>query len=181
MLSRFIRLLLALTAIAPLSISMAYIYAVKDRNLWYAFIATCLCVLLGAIALQVIGMSQRKLERLPVTIKKAKSADKEVIGFFIAYALPLVFRGQSSPDLGAWLVAACMLFFVLWSTHSLQVNPVLGLFGYHFYEVETADGITYLLISKRRIGNALTIKNVVQLSEYGILEAPVQSQSGSSK
>lgn len=181
MLSRFIRLLLALTAIAPLSISMAYIYAVKDQNLWYAFIATCLCVLLGAIALQVIGMSQRKLERLPVTIKKAKSADKEVIGFFIAYALPLVFRGQSSPDLGAWLVAACMLFFVLWSTHSLQVNPVLGLFGYHFYEVETADGITYLLISKRRIGNALTIKNVVQLSEYGILEAPVQSQSGSSK
>ena len=181
MLGRFIRLLLALTAIAPLSISMAYIYAAKHQNLQFAFIATCLCLLLGAVALQVIEKSQRKLERLPVTIKKAKSADKEVIGFFIAYALPLVFRGQSSPDLGAWLVAACMLFFVLWSTHSLQVNPVLGLFGYHFYEVETADGITYLLISKRRIGNALTIKHVVQLSEYGILEAPVQSKLGSSE
>jgi len=177
MLGRLIRLLLALTAIAPLSISMAYIYAIKNQNLQFAFIATCLCVLLGAIALQIIGMSQRKLERLPVTIKKAKSADKEVIGFFIAYALPLVFRGQPSPDLGDWLVAACMLFFVLWSTHSLQVNPVLGLFGYHFYEVETADGITYLLISKRRIGNALTIKYVVQLSEYGILEAPTQLQT----
>lgn len=67
-----------------------------------------------------------------------------------------------------------MLLFVLWSTHSLQVNPVLGLFGFHFYEVETADGITYLLISKRRINSAMAIKQVVQLSEYGILEAPTK-------
>lgn len=180
MLGRLVRLLLALTAIAPLSISMAYIYAVKDQNLQFAAIAALLCILLGAIALKIIETSSQKLERLPVTIKKAKSADKEVIGFFIAYALPLVFRGDSSPDLSAWLVAACMLFFVLWSTHSLQVNPVLGLFGYHFYEVETADGITYLLISKRRIGNAFTIRFVVQLSEYGILEASVKQQ-GSTK
>lgn len=173
MLGRFIRLLLALTAIAPLSVSLAYIYATKDHNLRLAFIAGCLCLLLGAGALWIIQKAQARLERLPISIKKAKSADKEVIGFFVAYALPVVLRGQSSVDIEAWAFAAGMLFFVLWSTHSLQVNPVLGLFGYHFYEVETADGITYLLISKRRIGNALTIKQVVQLSEYGILEAPI--------
>lgn len=174
MLGRFVRLLLALTAIAPLSVSLAYIYAAKDHNSQLAVIAAFCCLLLGALALWIIGNAQEKLERLPVTIKKAKSADKEVIGFFVAYALPLAFRGQSSPDIGAWVLAACMLFFVLWSTHSLQVNPVLGLFGYHFYEVETADGITYLLVSKRRIGSALTIKHVVQLSEYGVLEATQQ-------
>jgi chromate transport protein ChrA len=179
MLGRLIRVLLALTAIAPLSVSLAYIYATKDHDLQLAFIAGCTCVLLGALALWIIGKCQERLERLPISIKKAKSADKEVIGFFVAYALPLVFRGQSSPDMGAWALAACMLFFVLWSTHSLQVNPVLGLFGYHFYEVETEDGITYLLISKRRISNALTIKQVVQLSEYGILEAPNQPPAGS--
>ena len=179
MLGRLIRILLALTAIAPLSISLAYIYATKDHNYQLAAIAAFSCVLLGAGSLWIIEKSQARLERLPISIKKAKSADKEVIGFFVAYALPLVFRGQTSPDLGAWMLAAGMLLFVLWSTHSLQVNPVLGLFGYHFYEVETADGITYLLISKRRIGNALTIKQVVQLSEYGILEA--QNDKGSKK
>lgn len=181
MLGRFIRLLLALTAIAPLSVSLAYIYATKEHNLRLAFIAGCFCVFLGAGALWIIERAQSRLECLPISIKKAKSADKEVIGFFVAYALPLVFRGQSSPDVGAWILAAAMLFFVLWSTHSLQVNPVLGLFGYHFYEVETEDGITYLLISKRRISNALTIKRVVQLSEYGILESPIQTQTGTDK
>lgn len=171
MLGRLVRVLLALTAIAPLSVSLAYIYATKDKNYYLALIAALSCVLLGALALWIIQKAQAGLERLPVTIKKAKSADKEVIGFFVAYALPLVFRGQASPDFGAWIMAAGMLLFVLWSTHSLQVNPVLGLFGYHFYEVETADGISYLLISKRRISNTLAIKYVVQLSEYGILEA----------
>ena len=179
MLGRIVRLLLALTAIAPLSVSLAYVYAAKDHDYRLAFIAACSCMLLGALALWIIRKAQAQLERLPITIRKAKSADKEVIGFFIAYALPLVFRGQSTPDLGAWLLAAFMLFFVLWSTHSLQVNPVLGLLGYHFYEVETADGITYLLISKRRIGNSLTIKHVVQLSEYGILEATETATPGS--
>lgn len=174
MLGRLIRIMLALTAIAPISVSLAYIYAAKDHNYQLAAIAAFSCLLLGALALWIIERAQAGLERLPVTIKKAKSADKEVIGFFVAYALPLVFRGQSTPEPGAWLLAAGMLLFVLWSTHSLQVNPVLGIFGYHFYEVETADGITYLLISKRRINSALAIKHVVQLSEYGILEAPTK-------
>lgn len=174
MLGRLIRIMLALTAIAPISVSLAYIYAAKDQNYQLAAIAAFSCLLLGALALWIIERAQAGLERLPVTIKKAKSADKEVIGFFVAYALPLVFRGQATPEPGAWLLAAGMLLFVLWSTHSLQVNPVLGLFGFHFYEVETADGITYLLISKRRINSAMAIKQVVQLSEYGILEAPTK-------
>lgn len=178
MLGRLLRVLLALTAIAPLSVSLTYIYAVKDQNYQFAAIAVCFCVLFGAGSMWIIEKAQERLERLPVSIKKAKSADKEVIGFFVAYALPLVFRGQSSPDLGAWIVAGLMLLFVLWSTHSLQVNPVLGMFGFHFYEVETADGITYLLITRRKISNVLNIGHVVQLSEYGILEAASNKKGG---
>ncbi len=178
MLGRLLRVFLALTAIAPLSVSLAYIYAAKDQNYQFAVIAVCFCILLGASSLWVIGKAQEKLERLPVIIQKAKSADKEVIGFFVAYALPLVFRGQSSPDLGAWIIAGLMLLFVLWSTHSLQVNPVLGMFGFHFYEVETKDGITYLLITRRRISNVLSIGHVVQLSEYGILESVSKRKGG---
>jgi hypothetical protein len=180
MLGKLIRVLFALTAIAPLSISLAYVYAANQQNFQYAFIALCFCVLLGALSLWIIGQAGKRLERLPIAIRKAKSADKEVIGFFVAYALPLIFRGQSAPDAGAWLMAGGLLLFVLWSTHSLQVNPVLGMFGFHFYEVETVDGVTYLLIAKRKISNVLSIARVVQLSEYGILEAQDKNE-GSKK
>jgi hypothetical protein len=170
MLGRLVRVLLALTSIAPLAVSLAYVFAAKEHNVQWAVIAALSCVLLGAIALWIMDSAARRLEQLPIIIKKAKSADKEVIGFFIAYALPLIFRGEGTPDLGAWTVAAAMLLFVLWSTHALQVNPVLGLFGFHFYEVETVDGVTYLLISRRRISNVMSVTCVVQLSEYGLLE-----------
>lgn len=178
MLGKALRILLALTAVAPLSVSLTYVFAAREQNLQLSLIAAFSCILLGAIALWVMEFAGKRLERLPVAIKKAKSADKEVIGFFLAYALPLVFKGGEVPDLGAWLLAAGILLFVLWSTHAMQANPVLGLFGFHFYEVETADGITYLLISKRRINSVQSIQHVVQLSEYGVLEA---NNKGSSR
>lgn len=170
MLGRFIRVLFALTAIAPLSISFAYVYAEKN-NYQYAAIAALSCLLLGAVSLWIIEKSSSWLEHMPIQIQKAKSADKEVIGFFVAYAIPLVFRGQDAPSFDTWLVAGAMLLFVLWSTHTLQVNPILGIFDFHFYEVETKDGITYLMITRKKISHVRSVEAVVQISEYGILEA----------
>jgi hypothetical protein len=171
MLGNLIRVLLALTAVAPLAVSLSYIYAAKEHNYKLAAIAAFACIVLGLLSLRIIDFARSKLEQLPITIQKAKSADKEVLGFFVAYALPLIFKGPAAPDLETWLVAGGMLLFVLFSTHAMQVNPVLGMFGFHFYEVETRDGITYLLISRRKINNVKTVTHVVQLSEYGILEA----------
>jgi hypothetical protein len=170
MLGRLVRILLALTAIAPLSISLAYVFANQRKFVW-ALAAVGCCVALGSLALWIITRASERLEQLPIAIQKAKSTDKEVIGFFVAYALPLMFRGPSAPDLEGWLVAGAMLLFVLWSTHAIQVNPVLGVLGFHFYEVEAKGGVTYLLISRRKISNVLSVVCVAQLSEYGLLEA----------
>lgn len=170
MLGISIRVLLALTATAPISISLAYIFAAKEHNYILATVALVTCFALGASALKIMHIASKELEALPINIVKVKSSDKEVIGFVVAYALPLLFKGQASVDMNAWLLAGSMLVFVLFTTHSMQVNPVLGLFGYHFYDVETKDGITYLLISKRKINNVKSIEEIVQLSEYGILE-----------
>lgn len=172
MLGRVVRILFAVTAMAPISISLAYVYATRGHNLWLAVGAFIVCLVLGFVAHWIITAAGTQLERLPVKLKKAKSADKEVIGFVIAYALPLLFRGEGAFDVGAWVIAALMMLFVLLSTHTLQVNPVLGIFGFHFYDVETEEGVTYLLITKRQINNILSVTTVVQLSEYGILESP---------
>ena len=176
MLGRLVRILLALTAIAPLSVSLAYVFASQRHFVWAATAGLC-CISLGVIALSIIRLASKRLEQLPIVIQKAKSADKEVIGFFIAYALPLVFRGESAPELSGWLVAAAMLLFVLWSTHAIQVNPVLGVMGFHFYEVEAKGGVTYLMITRRKISNVMSISSVVHLSEYGILEAQLNNKA----
>lgn len=171
MLGRFLRIMLAITSIAPLSVSLCYVFASKGNNIQYSIIAGFVCLLLGAIALWVIDFSSNNLERLPITIKKAKSSDKEVIGFFLAYALPLIFKGSSEPDFGSWIMVFVMLLFVLWSTHAMHANPILGIFGFHYYEVETVDGITFLLITKKKINTVKSVNQVVQIGEYAIYEA----------
>ena len=80
MLGVFIRVLLALTATAPISVSLAYIFAAKDQNYQLAFIAVCFCFALGGAALWIIDRASTRLEIIPITIVKVKSADKEVIG-----------------------------------------------------------------------------------------------------
>ena len=171
MLGRLVRILLALTAVAPLSIPLAYLYARQQQFLWAA-LALAGCLALGGLAWTIIVQAGKRLEPLPIAIVKAKSADKEVLAFFIAYALPLIFRNPgSAPSLDGWLFAMLLLVFVLWSTHTLQVNPVLGLLGFHFYEAEAQGGITYLLITRRKITHLKSIVHVVQIGEYGVLEA----------
>jgi hypothetical protein len=133
-----------------------------------------LCVVLGLYSSWVIHKAAEDFQSLPITIKKAKSADKEVLGFFVAYALPLMFKGDVNPDIGAWAIAGLMLVLVLWTTHALHVNPVLGVIGFHFYEVETQEGVTYLLITKRAINNLKSLKTVVQITEYGILDNSIK-------
>lgn len=59
MLSRLVRLLLALTAIAPISISVAYSYATRAHSIQLAVIAALVCVLLGALSLAIIQKCQR--------------------------------------------------------------------------------------------------------------------------
>lgn len=174
MLGKPTRVILALTAVAPVSVSLAYIFATRNHDWLMALLAICLCVALAIISSWIVTSAASKFEKLPIAIKKVKSADKEVVGFFIAYALPLIFKGASDQDMGAWLLAGLMLMFVLWTTHALHVNPVLGLIGFHFYEVETQEGVTYLLITKRTINNLKSITSVVQLTEYGILDSNIK-------
>ena len=177
MLGKPTRVLLALTAIAPVSVSLAYVFGARKGEWLLSVLAICACLILGIISSWIITEASARFERLPVVIKKVKSADKEVVGFFVAYALPLIFKGDAGLDFGAWMLAGAMLIFVLWTTHALHVNPVLGLLGFHFYEVETQEGVTYLMLTKRTINNVSSIKSVVQLTEYGILEAKTKEKT----
>lgn len=169
MLSRLLKTYFVATALSPICFSLAYIAYQRKNNIELCILFVSIAVLLGASSFKIIELAKTKLEILPVTIKKAKSTDKEVIGFFVAYVLPIVFK-NSNFDAGSMTMFVLLLAFVIWGTHSFQVNPLLGVFGYHFYEVDTESGITFVLVTKKKIVNIKSIGKVVQLTEYMVLE-----------
>ena len=177
MLSRIVNVVFALTAAAPILISVGYVDARKSGDYQLAIIALFTCVLLGALAIQIIRLASHKLEVLNVKFTKIKSANRDVIGFYIAYVLPLLFRGAGLADFGSLILGSSMLVYVIWATRSLQVNPVLGMLGYSFYEAETDGGITYLLITKRTINSVKNVTDVCQLTTHGLLDVTFEKKS----
>ncbi|MGB8297716.1 MAG: hypothetical protein WCG85_20035 [Polyangia bacterium] len=170
MLNKLTKLLLVATSFAPVLLTLWF---AKFSEHWdprqgvgwleAALILTFLC-------LGIIGLAQKKLQKLPVQIESISSSDKELVGFIIAYLLPLI--NKSAFDINDSLLYFVLgLFFLsILTTNSYHFNPVLGFFGFHFYEATLDGNITYILMSKKNLTNTKKIKQVVQISEYMLLE-----------
>jgi hypothetical protein len=87
----------------------------------------------------------------------------------IAYLLPFV-SSDKTGFAGEWLTGGYVLLIILiTAVHAgaFHFNPVMGLFGYHFYAIRNTNGESHLLICKGRPPKADEDVQVVQLA-HGI-------------
>jgi hypothetical protein len=147
-LSRFAQIALAGTALAPvLLVWAAAKYRLRPAD---AVAAVLIALLLVVICLCILALARRGLQLEPVGIKKATRLDKEVLAFFVTYALPLIGQRDDHTNLAALAVFMVVVALVLVQLQILHVNPLLGILGYHFYEIERADGDSALVVSRSR-------------------------------
>jgi hypothetical protein len=160
------KLLLVATAFAPVMVTFAVVLWFEGRKelagglFAGAVVAVIVCV-------SVITCAAKKLSANPVTIKEIKPADKEIVGFVIAYLLPLA-RGSQFDGVPMFVVLI-VFFLVVMTSNAYHTNPLLGLIGYHFYEVKI-DDVGYTLLSRRNLHNTRSIKTVVNLTDYMLLD-----------
>jgi hypothetical protein len=129
-------------------------------------------ILMSLLCFGLIWLSDRNLEKLPVKIKAVKTVDKEIVGFLLVYLLPLMNQGSSTISVSVLAFIAVIFFFIVYNSHAYHFNPMLGFFGYHFYEVSIEGDITYVLITRQNITDCKSITQVVQLTEYMIQDVP---------
>lgn len=182
MLNKAAKLTLVATSLAPICLTLWFVEFSKawDTKLtfwqnmaanwqvgWGYLLATALMSLLCFL---LVWLSGRNLERLPVKIKAVKTVDKEIVGFLLVYLLPLINQTNNTISLPVLVFIAVIFFFIVQNSHAYHFNPLLGFFGYHFYEVTIEGDITYVLITRQNIADCKSISHVVQLTEYMILE-----------
>lgn len=115
----------------------------------------------------VIRRSAAELASNPVKVSAIKPADKEIIGFVLAYLLPLA-RGSNFE--GFPMVMVLVVFFlVIMTSNAYHTNPLLTMLGYHFYEV-TIENVGYVLISKRNLHSTRGIERVASITDYMLLD-----------
>jgi hypothetical protein len=171
MLSAVAKPILVSTSLAPVLIAFGINGVAEGKGpfeyvSWFA----ASLVLLG-LCLMILWFSKTQLEKQNLEIKSIKNSDKEVMTFLLAYLLPLVpaktlyFGGHVATGIFVF----CMFFLAIYHSSAFDFNPLLGLCGYHFYEVQSADGMSFLLITRSPILKPEQVTEVVQLFPYTFL------------
>ena len=185
MLNKLAKLALVSTALAPICLTLWFVeissvwqsrpsfadnlaahWQVGSGYLLAALLLSGLC-----FGLVRLSASRHGLECLPVKIKAVKTVDKEIVGFLLVYLLPLINQSENTISLPVLVFVAVIFFFIVYNSHAYHFNPLLGVFGYHFFEVTIEGDITYVLITRQNITDCKAVSQVVQITEYMILDA----------
>lgn len=172
MLTRFAKLFMVLTSFSLtfLSCSISRFFNNGYKFDCYVFLGVfeMLCIL--SLCLIIVKMAENRMEKISFEITSIKTADGEVIGFLVAYLLPLVNLGEVRINMPVMIFVMLIFIVVIWSTNSYHINPLLAIAGYHFYEVTNTQNITFLLVTRKDLRNTRSVKKVVQLTDYMIMD-----------
>tara|TARA_R100000388_G_C7209862_1_gene143035 strand:- start:282 stop:770 length:489 start_codon:yes stop_codon:yes gene_type:complete len=158
-----------ITAITPIGLTYAWAAFFDDRYI-AAIVVISVCVFLIICTLCFIILVQKKLSRERFVPQTIEAADSENIAFMLLYLLPLFENGFASLNWVMTVPAILIFAGVIWTGYGYHFNPLLGLFGWHFYKVSTAEGVTYILISRKEIRAAKQVMQVGQLTEFMVID-----------
>jgi hypothetical protein len=115
------KLLLVSTAFAPVLLTSAIVSLTRGENL-LGLCLLAITVALVAICIWIMNAATRRLPHNPVVLKSIKPADKELVGFVLAYLLPLA-RGTSFEGIPL-LIALAVFFLVVMTSNAYHTNPL---------------------------------------------------------
>jgi hypothetical protein len=169
MLSTLAKLMLTATALAP--VALVYAWVLFSDGHWMTSIALVSgAVVLFALMLFLLGYCQQNLERSEFKVTSIEAADREYVTFILLYLSPL-FTSEFGDLNWNILIPTLIIFVLVVSTgYGYHFNPLLGLLGWHFYKVNTSEGVSYVLITKKELRSASHCLKVGQLTEYIVID-----------
>lgn len=168
--NKFSKLLLVSTSFAPILLTYAFVIYILGGSIITMISLVVVVMALVVICLGLLKFAYEKIERQRIELNSISTADGEVVGFVIAYLIPILSIANPSIDYRVVCFIAAMFLVVIWSTNSYHINPLINLVGYHFYEVSAEDNVTYLLLTKKELRKTSSIKKIIHLTEYMILD-----------
>ncbi len=165
--NRFGKLLLVVSSLAPVLGAFA-VNALSRQQ--YATATWCAGIGVGLVALclLLIHACRSQLSREPLKVAKVKSVDKETLAFLLVYLLPLLAKDMVSfkGDILTAIYVFIIIGLAVYHSNAFTFNPILALRGYHFYEVESTTGMTYLLMTRQTVRTQKSEFTVIGLSNY---------------
>lgn len=162
MLNGFAKVLLVATSLAPMAV--VYGAARLPGEQGPALQAFAVAALLWLLCVLLLATVRRHGEREALSVTSVTSRDSQVLAFLVAYVLPLVGGEHVTRNPYALVAFALLMGVVLYRANIYHVNPLMGLLGFHFYDVRAASDVPYLLVTRRREALRAGAVHAVRLS-----------------
>jgi len=92
----------------------------------------------------------KKAEKHLLCICEFEHKDQEMLMYLFIYILPFIRSGVAT-FATEWITSIFLLLiiaFAIAQANAFHFNPIMVLFGYHFYAIKDSQGVSNLLISK---------------------------------
>ena len=164
------KFLLVLTSLSP--VLLGYAVNSYSQGSSAAYYYAVLGVGFGLVCLLLIQFCKTRLQVQTLTVKKVKAVDKQALAFLVIYLMPLFSNNAIDFQLHPMTAAYVLLTIgvVVYHTNAFAFNPVLALLRYHFYEVETEAGMTYLLVTRKVLQSQDGQHKVVKIGNYVFMD-----------
>lgn len=168
------RLVLFFSSYSPLFLILAI------RNLAKTIVGAWVLIAIAVGSLLILAYflyDKRKQGSHNVTLTRVTPRDADVMAYVVTYLIPFLGISVSDPvDAVSLGIMLGLIAVVYVSSNLIYINPILGLLGYRFYEVETANGKISTLVSRTDyVKTGLPIA-VVSLDNYILMEKKAKKE-----
>lgn len=153
MLNKFAKLLLILTSLAPIVLTLGVNRWSQHADTYGAVAWLGAGILLVVICRWVLHHITHNGQTQRLDITSFERDNRSAIDFLLVYLLPFFNNKDIGVDGDYWTMGFVALMIVIVFMHkgNFEFNPVLGIFGYHFYTVQIHDGFTSVVISRKEL------------------------------
>lgn len=169
MLNSVARILLTATAVAPVSLTYAWVAFYQGQH-FVAVLSLGLATVLVASCVALLSYVRRNTEALPFSPRSIEPADAESFGFMLLYLLPLFTDKIEMLNWELWIPLTVVFAVIIGAGYGYHFNPLLSLLRWHFYKVTSDSGVTFVLITKKHLRTAAGVHRVGQLTEYILID-----------
>lgn len=165
----WIKTLLFVSSFSPALLALAFVrYDIKgvDTEAVQLVIISLIGIVLPWL---ILAQTEKSTEAVKFEAKKIESADYYLLVFIASYTAPILMR---MVELDFTIISAITLILisVLWVMTAIPSHPILYMFKFRFYKVESESGVVYTLLTRREIKDPKLIKMVKKISPSMLME-----------
>lgn len=166
--SVFIKTALLISSFAPITLVWSMVSFVENKYCLTlpTIIIFIVFLLFFLLPPYILSKCRKKIASDRITYNSVALLENGGEGFVGTYILPFLSLAVTDDWYLLMVGIMIILTLIMWINNSFCFNPALSFFRYRFYQVTNSKNVTFILLSKRKIIDPDTIKNVIDITDY---------------